>query len=241
MKNSNTVTQPIRGYKVTNPDGKCKDFLFEAGKEYKHDGPIKICSSGFHFCIKAAHCFSYYSFDSANMVFEVESLGVTQSHDEDSKICTDHIRIIRQLTWDEVLTAANEGKGNSGHSNSGYSNSGSGNSGAFCTGDAPFPLFNKVDKAFSYKEFINSLAYSLLCNNVDTKLWVPFCQMTDEEKTAFPKSKTTDGYLKDIPFKEAFQNAWHNWNATNRSAFTSLPNFDAAIFEEITGVKVKSI
>ena len=43
---------------------------------------------------------------------------------------------------------------------------------------------------------------------------------------------------KKEAIKEAFQNAWHNWNAENRAAFTSLPNFDAAIFEEITGVKI---
>lgn len=62
--------------------------------------------------------------------------------------------------------------------------------------------------------------------------------MTDEEKEQFQSYKTSGGYLRDIPFKEAFQNKWHNWNETNRSAFTSLPNFDKEIFFEITGVQL---
>lgn len=62
--------------------------------------------------------------------------------------------------------------------------------------------------------------------------------MTEEEKSANRGWKTAEGYVKDIPFKEAFQNAWHNWSAENRAAFTSLPNFDAEVFFEITGVKL---
>ena len=161
MENQTT----IRGYKVTNPDGRCRGFLFEVGKDYKYDGEIKICNSGFHFCIKAAHCFSYYDFDSKNLVFEVETIGNYATHNEDSKIVTDHIRIIRQLTWDEVLTVANDGKNNTGHSNT--------------------------------------------------------------------------GFLKDIPYKDAFQNMWHYLSEENKAHFTSLPNFDWEIFTEITGVKQK--
>lgn len=91
----------------------------------------------------------------------------------------------------------------------------------------------------THDEFVNSKAFSLMRSQVDTKMWVYPSQMTEEEKTANPSYKTSDGYLKDIPFKEAFQNAWHNWDKGNRAAFTSLENFNAKIFEEITGVKVK--
>lgn len=88
------------------------------------------------------------------------------------------------------------------------------------------------------RDFKDSKAYNLLCD-VNTKMWVYSSEMTLEEKGKYPSHATTGGYLKDIPFKEAFQNKWHNWSEENRSAFTSLPNFDAKIFEEITGVKVK--
>jgi len=132
----NTTTTPARGYKVFNPDLSCRGFQFEVGKDYKLDGPIEICRRGFHFCLKAAHCFSYYKFDSQNRVCEVEALGVILTHDKDSKICTDHIRIIRELSWQEVLVVANDGKNNTGHSNSGDSNSGDSNSGNRNSGDS---------------------------------------------------------------------------------------------------------
>src|ERR1700754_1640910 len=112
-------TTPVRGYKVFNPDLSCRDFKFEVGKDYKLDGPIEICKRGFHFCIKASHCFSYYTFNSENKVCEVEALGAIQTHGDDSKVCTDHIRIIRLLSWEEVLQVANDGKNNTGHSNTG--------------------------------------------------------------------------------------------------------------------------
>jgi hypothetical protein len=99
-------------------------------------------------------------------------------------------------------------------------------------------MFNKKSN-WTEQDFLNSEAYNLLSRNVDTKIWVQISQMTEEEKIKHPSYKTAEGYLKDIPFKEAFQNAWHNWSAENRKAFTSLPNFNAKIFEEITGVKIK--
>jgi hypothetical protein len=295
------------GYKVFNPDFTCLGFQFEVGKDYKHEGKIKICSSGFHFCIKANDCFEYYPFDSQNKVCEVEALGKTQAHEEDSKVCTNHIRILRELSWHEVLDVVNIGKDNTGRGNTGnrntgdwntgysntgysntgnrntgnrntgdwntgysntgnrntgdwntgysntgnrntgnwntgdwntgYSNTGNWNSGVFCTGEEKIRLFNKQSD-WTIEDFENSKAFSLLRSYVDTKQWIPSYQMSEEEKAAYPSHKTADGYLKDIPFKEAFKNAWHNWGKENRKAFTSLPNFDKDIFFQITGVEL---
>ena len=47
-----------------------------------------------------------------------------------------------------------------------------------------------------------------------------------------------EGYYKDIPFKEAFKNAWGNFDAKSRKAFTDLENFDKDVFEFITSVRV---
>lgn len=119
----------IRGYKVADSNGQCRGYQFEVGKRYKHDGEIKICESGFHFCIKASHCFSYLSFTPNNKVFEVIGYGEHQTEDGDSKVCVGDIEIVRELTWQEVLVVSNEGNNNTGHSNSGDSNSGDSNSG----------------------------------------------------------------------------------------------------------------
>jgi hypothetical protein len=125
----------MKGYKVFNQDFSCRGFQFSENSEFKFEGKISICNSGFHFCTKAQDCFSYYEFDPKNIVCEVESLGETETHDEDSKVCTNHIKIGRRLLWQEVLLIANTGKDNTGHSNSGNWNSGNRNSGYRNSGD----------------------------------------------------------------------------------------------------------
>lgn len=238
------TTEIIKGYKVTDSEMKCRGFQYELGKDYEHNNSLRLCGSGFHFCIKANHCFNYYDFDSRNRVFEIEAFG-TVEHGDDKSV-TSGIRLIRELQWAEVLNVVNAGLNNTGHSNTGdsntgnrntgYSNTGDRNTGAFCAGEQPFTLFNKPSD-WTEEDFRNSRAYYLLCNYVDTKQWVPSSSMTESEKKANPSHNTCEGFLRDIPFKDAFGIAWNNWTAENRQAFTSLPNFDSGIFEEITGVK----
>ncbi len=138
----------MRGYKVFNPDftSKQANMKFEENKIFEVSLPIKICNWGLHFCLKASHCFSYYSFDPNNIVCEVEALGETQTHDQDSKVCTNKLKIIRKLSWQEVLMIANEGKENTGHSNSGDSNSGDRNSGDRNSGDSNSGNWNSGDR-----------------------------------------------------------------------------------------------
>jgi hypothetical protein len=97
-------------------------------------------------------------------------------------------------------------------------------------------MFNKKSK-WTIEEFQNSRVFSLMSNNLNTNLWIQSSVMTDEEKAANPKYETTEGYLKTIPFKEAFQNMWHNLTDIDKKAFTDLPNFDWSVFTEITGVE----
>lgn len=125
----------VKGYKVFNPDWTCLDFQYEVGKTYKHCGEIAVCERGFHFCEKLADCFSYYNFDPANKVAEVVATGKVDRSDDDSKVCTDELIIVRELSWEEVLKVANSGNRNSGYRNSGNWNSGDWNSGDWNSGD----------------------------------------------------------------------------------------------------------
>jgi hypothetical protein len=134
---------------------------------------------------------------------------------------------------------SNSGNWNSGDRNSGDSNSGYRNSGAFCTdANPPLILFNKVSK-MSVKEWEQHECCQMMYA-IDPTIWVPSSIMTDEEKAAHPKHETTEGYLKTIPLKEAWANFWHNLAEDKKQLFLSLENFDAAIFEEITGVNVNA-
>ena len=131
----------------------------------------------------------------------------------------------------------NSGDGNSGYRNSGDSNSGYRNSGAFCTDNSPkMILFNKPCKTMTVRDWENSRAYFIM-RNLETHIWVQSNIMTDAEKENNKSHEITGGYLKIISLKDAWANLWGNLTDENKAVFTSLENFDAAIFEEITGIK----
>ena len=132
---TNNANKIIRGYKVFNPDWTCKGFQFEVGKTFTEDVTPVCCDRGFHFCTKAADCFKYYDFRPDNKVAEVEALGDIDTNNNDSKCCTNKIKIIRELTWHEVLDLVNLGKACTGLRNSGNRNSGNYNSGNYNSGN----------------------------------------------------------------------------------------------------------
>ena len=130
----------IKGYKVFNSDWTCRGFQYEVGKIFEEDVTPSCCDRGFHFCLKASDCFNYYKFCSDNKVAEVVALGDVDYADANTKCCTNRIRIVREIPWDEVLRIVNEGKDctglcNTGDWNTGNRNTGNRNTGNRNTGD----------------------------------------------------------------------------------------------------------
>ena len=130
----------IKGYKVFNSDWTCRGFQYEVGKIFEEDVTPSCCDRGFHFCLKASDCFNYYKFCSDNKVAEVVALGDVDYADANTKCCTNRIRIVREIPWDEVLRIVNEGKDctglwNTGDWNTGDCNTGDCNTGNRNTGD----------------------------------------------------------------------------------------------------------
>jgi hypothetical protein len=250
----------IKGYKVFNPDWTCRGFQYEVGKTFKHNGNIEMCGAGFHFCQKISDCFNYYSFNSNNKVAEVEAIGLVETQGD--KSVTNEIKIIRELTWHEVLDLANTGKDctgdrNSGNCNSGDRNSGNCNSGDWNSGNCnsgdwnstnfstgffnsieqPLYIFNKPTE-MSRDDFNNLLAVRAMKRKFENNFWIYSKNMTEEEKNSHPEHETTGGYLKTVDFKTACSLMWENMTSDERAAVKDIPNFDADVFEEITGIKI---
>lgn len=133
------------GYKVFNPDWTCRGFQYEVGKTYEMSGKPICCEQGFHFCRELKDCFSYYSFNPNNKVAIVEALGDIDSEEDGSKYCTNKIKIIEEISWEEVLRLVNTGKANSGYENSGNYNSGSRNTGGRNSGNYNSGNYNSGD------------------------------------------------------------------------------------------------
>ena len=258
----------MKGYKVFNEDWTCRDFKYEVGKTYEMEESPQCCDRGFHFCTNLADCFNYYSFNTDNKVAEVEALGEIDKDNDDTKHCTNKIKIVRELAWEEVLTLCNSGNRNSGNRNSGNRNSGDCNSGnwnsgnwnsgnrnsgnrnsgdwnitsfsngCFNTEEPKIYLFDKPSD-WTYRDWINSDARYILNNMPTDEIdWVCGEDMTDEEKEKHPEHETTGGFLRTQNKSKERQTWWNNLGEYRKRDVKAIPNFDAKIFKKITGIEV---
>ena len=243
----------MKGYKVFNKDWTCREFQYEVGKTYEMKEDPVCCKRGFHFCRKLIDCFNYYRFDSENKVAEIEAMGAIDKRD--SKFCTNKIKIIRELTWYEVLDLVNTGDENTGNKNTGNKNTGNSNTGNSNTGDwnitdfstgcfntkeEKIMLFNKRSN-WTYRDWRYSSARDLMCDCPYTKtVWINEKYMTDSEKEENPTWKCSGGYLKINEVTDEDRQAWwDNLDDEEQEEIKSLPNFDKEIFKEITGIEVQ--
>ena len=128
----------VNGYKVFNSDWTCRDKQYTCPGKFEENVELDVCHHGMHFCKKAADCFNYYNFSSSNRVAEVVAYG--EVREKGNKCCTNKLKIVRELSWYEVLDVVNTGenctgKGNSGNWNTGDYNYGHRNSGNMNDGD----------------------------------------------------------------------------------------------------------
>lgn len=107
-----------------------------------------------------------------------------------------------------------------------------------CTDKLEIMLFNKLSN-MTYSEWLDSDARYLL-NQIpkDVVEWVYEEDMTDEEKAAHPTYETTGGYLKVLDESECGQLWWGSLSDRRKEIIKAIPNFDAEIFFQCTGVRV---
>jgi len=63
--------------------------------------------------------------------------------------------------------------------------------------------------------------------------------MTDAEKKADPEFYVRGGYLKTYKDEEAWANYWRDSDEEEKQKVLNLPNFDATVFKEATGIDVE--
>ena len=258
------LTAPVKGFKVFNPDWTCCHKQYTCPGEFKEDVKPMTCSAGMHFCPDLKDCFEYYQNNPNNHCAEVVALGEVVQ--DGNKCATNHLQIIREIPWNEVLKRVNQGKGctgilntgnlntgnrntgdrntgdwNTGNRNTGDWNTGDWNSasfsnGVFCTEEPEILIFDKPS-GMTFRQWRDSNACCLL-NQIRfmPNVWVWDDDMTDEEKEAHPEYKTTGGFLKVLDTSDCCVRWWENLDEYQRRIIRSIPNFDAAIFKQITGI-----
>ena len=130
----------------------------------------------------------------------------------------------------------NTGDWNTGDCNTGDWNSASFSNGVFCTEEPEILIFNKPS-GMTFRQWRDSKACHLLSQiQFMPNIWVLDGDMTDEEKEAHPEYKTTGGFLKVLDTSDCCVSWWESLDEYQRNIIRSIPNFDAVIFKQITGI-----
>lgn len=113
----------------------------------------------------------------------------------------------------------------------------------FCFGDGKYAesgegyqkhyrIFNKDVSKEVYNKAITRPSFEL-----PIVKWIDKKDMTDDEKENYPVYKEMGGYLKTLSYQDAWKEGWLKASDEFKKWVKELPNFDAEIFEKITGIK----
>ncbi len=139
------VEEIIDGIKGFGLDWKCREFQFELGATYQHDGPVKACNSGFH-AISGypLEVFDYYP-PGVSRYAEVKQSGTLARHADDSKVASATITIGVEVHLHDLIQravkwvfdrATPEGKGSHATGDSGAASATGVRGAASATGDS---------------------------------------------------------------------------------------------------------
>ena len=97
----------IQSYKGFYQNLQCREFQYEVGKEYVHDGEVAACQGGFHACEYPLDVLGYYS-PNESRYFLVEQSGVLSRHSDDSKVASQKIKVGVEIGLPGLIKAAIE-------------------------------------------------------------------------------------------------------------------------------------
>lgn len=217
----------IKGFKGFNQDLACRGFQYEIGETYEYNGEIELCSNGFHFCRKLQDVHQFYDLKTSR-ICEIEADGKIDNDDIKS-VCS-RIRIVRELSREEVDAAVNTGKGNTGVFNSGDYNSGcfctcNNSSGIFMTKKIMYEAFNKQLTKEEYDTLIKSKGFTLLQH---------FSLCSFKTRT----EKNGQKHIAHLSYKASWRMFWQSLTPKQKLTIKKMPHFDADVFYEITGIRL---
>jgi hypothetical protein len=165
-------------YKGFDKDLKCRGFQYEIGKDYKHDGELKLCYRGFHFCSSLQNVFSYYAHgkNSTHRFAIVKPSGEIKNGGD--KLCSNELTIIKELSYDEIEEIIRIEK--SEHTEKKV----------FCI-DVVKELQSKYNFMIGGSVSLYLMGYHLYRKKVDFDIIMPYYQKMSEKD--FPKDSLIEG------------------------------------------------
>jgi len=98
-------SEVVTSYKGFDANLQCRGFQFELGKSYTHQGEVKACEGGFHACEDPLNVLRYYAPNKSRYAI-VEQSGQLSSHDDDTKIASQHIAIKTEISIADLVKVA---------------------------------------------------------------------------------------------------------------------------------------
>ena len=250
----------VKGFKGFNEDLTCRGFLYEIGKTYKHSGEVELCRSGFHFCRKLKDVYQFYNLKTSR-ICEIVADG--KIIDDDKKSVCSRMRIVREVSREEIWSIINIGEKNtglfnsgdlnsgslnsgdlnsgslnSGSLNSGNYNSGDNNSGNFCSCNYSSGVF--MSKKITYEAFNKQLTkeeYDDLIESEGFTLLQRFRLYAFKTRT----EKNGQKHLAYLSYKASWRMFWQTITPMQKLTVKRMPHFDADVFYEITGIKLGKV
>ena len=186
----------VKGFKGFNQDLTCRGFQYEIGKTYEYNGEIELCSSGFHFCRKLQDVHQFYDLKTSR-ICEIEADGKIDN-DGIKSVCA-RIRIIRELSREEIDAAVNTGKDNTGLFNSGNRNSGNRNSGDWNSGNRNSGNCNSGNRNSGNRNSGNRNSGNCNSGNCNSGY---FCACNNSSGVFMTKKITYEAFNKQLTKKE---------------------------------------
>ena len=233
---------------------KCRGYQFEVGKTYDTGkSELKLCTDTvFHYCKSLQKVHDYYICDDTNRFCEIEVLGKEITDGE--KCGSNKIKIIREIVDEELNILKgyvngntglfNSGNRNSGNMNSGYRNSGNrnsgySNSGYRNSGDWNSGNWNLCNRETGFFNTITPKKINVFNKPCNIEVWK---NAVKPSFIYFNLTELVNDKLVTYEYKEAFQKSYNNLSEEEKIKQTeqlkALPNFDADVFYEISGIRI---
>ena len=122
MSSQKLIPGPIKGFKGTDKNMKCKGFQFVMGENILNNNKdLVLCENGFHFCQQPSGPFIYERYD---RIFKIEAYDILVTSFQPGAA---YKQVCRKVVFLEEVKVG--GDGNTGHWNTGDRNTGDGNTG----------------------------------------------------------------------------------------------------------------
>lgn len=92
-----------RMYKGFSSHFSCRGFRYKVGETYEEDGTPLVCVSGFHACPNPLDVLTHYGDIIKDRFGIVELLGSTDESSDHSKMCSNKIKIVEEISYKELL------------------------------------------------------------------------------------------------------------------------------------------